>query len=299
MADLHNRVVQLESTLKAMAETASEGGSIGSAAAISQQIAEAEQKLNEKIAAARAEGEQLSGTVTALQNEIAALGSKLSALAEAELGGGATDAGPELNALSERIAKIESVLPELMGAIGKETADVKSAAAAIAFANLRAAVSEGRPYAAELDTLGALAPGIGDLGVLPAYAEKGIPTLPELTRSFAAAREDALAAVTAPPSDSFFDNLLASAQSLVTIKRIDEEPAGEGPSAALAKAKAALDKGDLAGAIEQVETLEDAPRQALSAWLGAARARLGADAIMTRLEGLLLLSMSEDSSQQP
>jgi hypothetical protein len=299
MADLHNRVVQLESTLKAMAETASEGGSIGSAAAISQQIAEAEQKLNEKIAAARAEGEQLSGTVTGLQNEIAALGSKLSALAEAELGGGATDAGPELNALSERIAKIESVLPELIGAIGKETADVKSAAAAIAFANLRAAVSEGRPYAAELDTLGALAPGIGDLGVLPAYAEKGIPTLPELTRSFAAAREDALAAVTAPPSDSFFDNLLASAQSLVTIKRIDEEPAGEGPSAAPAKAKAALDKGDLADAIKQVETLEDAPRQAFSAWLGAAHARLGADAIMTRLEGLLLLSMSGDSSQQP
>jgi hypothetical protein len=299
IVDLHNRVVQLESTLKAMAETASEGGSIGSASAISQQIAEAEQRLNEKIAAARAEGEQLSSTVAGLQSEIAALGSKLSALAEAELGGGAADAGPELNALSERIAKIESVLPELIGAIGKETADAKSAAAAIAFANLRAAVSEGRPYAAELDTLGALAPGIGDLGVLPAYAEKGIPTVPELTRSFVAAREDALAAVTAPPSDSFFDNLLASAQSLVTIKRIDEEPAGEGPSAALAKAKAALDKGDLAGAIEQVETLEDAPRQALSAWLGAAHARLGADAIMARLEGLLLLSMSEDSSRQP
>jgi hypothetical protein len=85
----------------------------------------------------------------------------------------------------------------------------------------------------------------------------------------------------------------------VTIKRIDEEPAGEGPSAALAKAKAALDKGDLADAIKQVETLEDAPRQAFSAWLGAAHARLGADAIMTRLEGLLLLSMSGDSSQQP
>jgi hypothetical protein len=299
IVDLHNRVVQLESTLKAMAETASEGGSIGSAAAISQQIAEAEQRLNEKIAAARAEGEQLSGTVSALQDQIAALGSKLSALAEAQLGGGAADAGPELNALSERIAKIESVLPELIGAIGKETADAKSAAAAIAFANLRAALSEGRPYAAELDTLGALAPGIGDLGVLPAYAEKGIPTLPELTRSFAAARDEALAAATAPPSDSFFDNLLASAQSLVTIKRIDEEPAGEGPSAAPAKAKAALDKGDLADAIKQVETLEDAPRQAFSAWLGAAHARLGADAIMTRLEGLLLLSMSGDSSQQP
>lgn len=298
LADLQNRVDQLESTLKAMAETASEGGSIGSAAAIGQQVAEAERRLNEKIAAALAEGEKLSGTVAGLQSEIAALNSKLGALAEAELGGGAA-AGPELEALSERLDEVESLLPELIGAIGKETADAKSAAAAIAFANLRAAMSEGRPYAAELDTIGALMPGLGDLGVLPAYAEKGIPTVPELARSFAAARDDALTVAAPPPSDSFLDNLLASAQSLVTIKRIEDEPAGEGPSATLAKAKAALDQGDLDGAVKEVETLAGAPREAFSAWLGNARARLGAEAVMARLEGLLLVTMSGEETQQP
>jgi hypothetical protein len=298
LMELQNRVVQLESTLKAMAETASEGGSVVSAAATAQQIAEAEHRLNEKLAAASAEGEKLSGTVADLQSEIAALNSKLGALAEAELGG-AADAGPELNALSERLAKVEAVLPELIGAIGKEAADAKSAAAAIAFANLRAALSDGRPYAAELDTLGALVPGMGDLGVLPAYAEKGIPTLPELTRSFAAARDEALTAAAPPPSDSFFTNLLASAQSLVTIKRIDEQPSGDGPSVPLARAKVALDQGDLALAIKEVETLDGAPREAFSAWLAAAHARLGADEIMTRLEGLLLVTMSGEATQQP
>ena len=73
-------------------------------------------------------------------------------------------------------------------AIGKEKTPRKAAAVAIAFANLRAAVSDGRPYAAELDTIGALAPSVGDLGVLPAYAEKGIPTVPELARAFAVAQ---------------------------------------------------------------------------------------------------------------
>ena len=299
LVELQKRVAQLESTLKAMAETASEGGSAASAAATAQQIAEAEQRLNEKLAAASAEGEKLSGTVADLQNEITELNSKLGALAEAELGGGAIDAGPELNSLSERLSKVEAVLPELIGAIGKETADAKSAAAAIAFANLRASLSDGRPYAAELDTLGALVPGIGDLGVLPAYAEKGIPTLPELTRSFAAARDEALTATAPPPSDSFLTNLLASAQSLVTVKRIDEQPSGDGPSVPLGRAKAALDQGDLAVAIKEVETLDGAPRDAFSAWLGAARARLGADEIMTRLEGFLLVTMSGEETQQP
>lgn len=302
LSALAGRVTQLETSLKTLAETAQEGGSIADAAAIGQQIAEAEQRLDAKIAAALAAGEAANAaTIKQVQSEIAELKAKFAALAEAELGTSElTDLGPGLAALTERIAKLEATLPELAGAIGKQAAGAKSAAAAIAFANLRSAVSEGRPYAAELVTIGALAPVLGDLGVLPAYAEKGIPTLPELSRSFATAEDSALAATAPAPSGSFLDNLMASAESLVKIKRIDEPATGEGPGAALARAKAALDKGDLALAVKEVETLDGAPRDAFSAWLGQARARLSADETLTRLEGLLLVSLSgDDQAPQP
>ena len=83
---------------------------------------------------------------------------------------------------------------------------------------------------------------------------------------------------TAPASSgSIVDTLMASAQSLVTIKRIDEPTTGEGPGAALARAKAALDQGDLATAVKEVETLDSAPREAFAPWLGQAHARLSAD----------------------
>lgn len=288
LSALAGRVTQLETSLKTLAETAQEGGSIADAAAIGQQIAEAEQRLDAKIAAALAAGEAANAaTIKQVQSEIAELKAKFAALAEAELGTSElTDLGPGLAALTERIAKLEATLPELAGAI--------------AFANLRSAVSEGRPYAAELVTIGALAPVLGDLGVLPAYAEKGIPTLPELSRSFATAEDSALAATAPAPSGSFLDNLMASAESLVKIKRIDEPATGEGPGAALARAKAALDKGDLALAVKEVETLDGAPRDAFSAWLGQARARLSADETLTRLEGLLLVSLSgDDQAPQP
>ena len=180
--------------------------------------------------------------------------------------------------------------------IGKENAGAKAAAAAIAFANLRAAVSDGRPYAAELDTITALAPSVGDLGVLPAYAEKGIPTVPELARSFALAKEGALVATAPASTGSIVDTLMASAQSLVTIKRIDEPTTGEGPGAALARAKAALDKGDLAAAVKEVETLDGAPREAFSAWLGQAHARLSADETLIQLESALLVSVGSNAS---
>jgi hypothetical protein len=44
-----------------------------------------------------------------------------------------------------------------------------------------------------------------------------------------------------------------------------------------------------------VETLAAPARDAVSAWLGQAHARLGAGEALTRLEGVLLVSMGGDA----
>jgi hypothetical protein len=290
VADLADRVGQLETSLKAISQSASDGGSVASAAAIAQQIAEAEQRLDAKLADALAAN---ASSLQEMQTAIAELKAKIGALAELGTGDGAA-AGPALAALTERLARLEAALPELAAAIGKENNGAKSAAAAIAFANLRAAVSDGRPYAAELDTIGALVPSVGDLGVLPAYAEKGIPTVPDLARSFVVAKEGAQVATAPASSGSLVDTLMASAQSLVTIKRLDEPTTGQGPGAALARAKATLDQGDLAAAVKEVETLDGASREAFAAWLGQAHARLSADETLIQLESTLLVSVGSN-----
>jgi hypothetical protein len=299
--ELADRVGQLDASLAGLAKAAEEGGSVPAAAATAQQIEEAERRLDIKLADALAKGEAANRTaIEEVAKAVAELRAKLGALAEAKFGTGDASASPELAAFTERLAKLEAMLPELAGAIDKEAAGAKSAALAIAFANLRAAVSDGRPYAAELDTIGTLAPALGDLGVLPGYAEKGIPTLLDLTRSFVPARDEALAAPAPEGEASLVGSLMASAESMVKIRRIDETPAGEGAEAALARAKSALDKGDLASAVKEVETLDDKARHAFSGWLGDARARLAAGETLTRLEGALLISMGgEAEATQP
>jgi len=297
LSELEDRVAQLQTSLKALAKTADEGGSVAAAAAVGQQITEAEQRLDAKIADALAKGEAANrSAIEDMQKAIAELKAKLGALAEAELGSGdGTAPQPELAQLIARVAKLETVVPELADAVDKVKVDARSAALAIAFANLRAAVSDGRPYAAELDTLSSLASSVGDLGVLPAYAEKGIPTLPDLTRSFAATRDET-APTAAPPADgSLVGSLMAGAQSLVKIKRIDETSAAEGADAALVRAGKALDHGDLAVAVKEVETLEGPAREAFSTWLDQAHARLAAGDTLTRLEGALLISVSGEA----
>jgi hypothetical protein len=295
LSSLAERITELETAMKTLADTAQEGGSVADAAALAERIAEAEKRLQAKIDAALAEADlESAAAVQALKTEIGELRAKLGALAEAELGtGAAADLAPELDSIADRLAKLEAALPGLEAAIGKEGAEAKSAALAIAFANLSAAVDAGRPYATELDTLKTLSPSAGDLGVLPAHAATGIPTLPELVRAFAPARDAALAAETPPPpaDASLLDRLLASLNGLVKIRRVDAAAPGDGTSAALARAEAQLGKGNLEGAIKEVEALDGAARAALSAWLEQARARAGVASSLKRLEGLLLVGL--------
>ncbi len=289
LSELTGRVAQMESALKALAEAAKDGGSVTDAAAVSQQVGEAEQRLQAKLDKALADTEAANAAaLQAMQAAIDELKAKIGALAEAGLGG---DESPDVTALTDRIAKLEAALPGLEGAIDKSVAGTKSAAAALAFANLRAAVADGRPYAAELATIKSFVPDPGDLAPLPAYADKGIPTVPELARSFAAGEDAALAAAAPAASGSILDRLLASAATIVKVKRVDEAATGDSPSAVLARAQALIDKGDLAGAVQQIETLQGAPRDAFAAWLADAHARLGADDVVKRLEATLLASV--------
>ncbi len=286
ISGLTDRVAQLEQAMKALADAANSGGSVTDAAAIAKQIGEAEQRIEADLDKALADAEEANAkTMQEMQASIDDLKTKVAALAEA--GGGS----PDFTALSDRVAKLEAE-------IGKGLAGAKSAAAAIAFANLRAAVAQGRPYAAELATLTSFVPEPGDLGPLPAYAAKGLPTVPELARSFAVSRDAALAAASPQPSGSFLDRLLASASSLIKIKRVDVAATGDAPSAVLARAEALLDKGDLSAAVKQVETLQGAPRDAFKTWLDDANARLAADGIMQKLEATLLATAAGGASDK-
>ena len=295
VAALADRVSQLEANLKSMAEAAKQGGSVADAAATSQQINAAEQRLDDKITAALNEAKTANdASIAGIEKDIAAIDAKLKALTNAELGSGdASQLVPEIAGLDDRIGKLESILPALANEVDKGAEDTKAATLAIAFANLRTAVNEGRPYATELATLAALSPGNGDLGPLLEYDDEGIPTIAQLKVSFEAARDAALAASAPDASASLADRLMASAESLVKVKRIDAEAEGDTPDAVLARAAAKLDQGDLAAAMKEVETLKDAPHAAFDKWLDQAKARLSAEATLQHLQSLLLVSLGD------
>ncbi len=304
---LSGRVAQLETTLKSMSEAAEEGGSVAGAAAISQQINEAEQRLGAKIgskiqseiqsvlADEKIETAVDTKAIETLKAEIAEIDAKLKALANAKLGSDeAAQLLPEITVLDERLARIESTLPALVKTVDEGSTGTKKATFAIAFANLREAVNDGRPYTSELSTLGVLSPGALDLGSLLDYEEMGIPTLPTLTASFDTLRDKAVA--DEPDGGSLVSWLLGSAGQLVKVKRVDEAAEGDTPDAVLARASAKLYKGDLAAAVTEVQMLQGPPAKIFANWLDEAKARLEARAILRRLQNILLVTLGPDEA---
>ena len=294
---LQDRVGQAEATLKTLADAAKDSGPIGDIPVITKQIADTEQRLNAKIDSELARVDDANAsTVQALQDQIADLRTRMTALAEAGLAVETEEVQPEIEALDARIAKLEAAIPGVAEIVIKETEEAKTAALAIAFGNLRVALSEGRSFDAELDTLKTLSPN-ADLGVLTAHAKTGIPTMITLARSFETAKDIALTQAPSASDGSFLGDLQARAQSLVTIRRLDEAATGDEPAAALTRAKADLSKGKLAESMKEVETLDGAPRTAFAAWLDQARTRLDAEDELKRLEGRLLVSVGGAAQQ--
>lgn len=292
LSGLTDRVTRLEDTLKSLAQAAKDGGSVSDAAALDGKIGVIEQKLQEKIDSAL-QAQQASSTkgLETLQGEVAALKAKLGALAEANLAGDSSDLAPQLTTLDQRIAKLEAALPDL------STAIAKSGAAAIAFANLRAAVAAGRPYAAELAVLRSLMPDLGDLGVLPSHAETGIPTVAELASNLQKIAAGSAAPTSAPAEASFLDSMIASAKSAVSIRRVGADTTGSERSAVLARAEADLEQGNLATAIKEIEAMPAPARDAFAGWLDDARARASASDTLTKLQSTVLASLGGASTE--
>jgi hypothetical protein len=294
---LQDRVRQAEATLKTLADAAKDSGPIADMPAITKQIADTEQGLNAKIDSELARVDDANAsTVQALQDQIADLRTRLTALAEAGLAVETEEMQPEIEGLDARIAKLEAAIPSVAEIVSKETEEAKAAALAIAFGNLRAALSEGRSFDTELDTLKTLSPD-ADLGVLAAHAKTGIATITALAQSFETAKDIALTQAPSASDGSFLGDLQARAQSLVTIRRLGEEATGDEPAAALTRAKADLSKGKLDESMKEVETLDGAPRAAFAAWLDQARTRLDAEDELKRLEGRLLVSVGGAAQQ--
>jgi hypothetical protein len=195
---------------------------------------------------------QLGSRVDALSGRIEALSGRLQT--------GLDTTKQQLDGLTNRIAAVESNA----GSVDTVTKRLNRLAK---LQEASFALAAGRP--------------IGDLPDAPEalarYSHAAPPTEAQLRLRFPLAGQAALAAKQPDSSDApFVDRVWERAQGLITIRRGDDVVVGNPAAVILGRAQAALDAGDIAGAVTAVDALKGPPALAMAGWLTDAKALLSA-----------------------
>ena len=282
LAGLRDELAQLSATVDELQQGAAGGAGSG-------QIAELEQRL---------------GRVAEASDQIAALSGKLEALAEQVAAGqersgqAATDVAAlsgQVKLLDERaetlVADVGALRSRLASAEERVTAagDAGGRAAGLTLlaAQVAAAIEQGEPYQAPLESLRALGaedPVVDEAATrLASTATAGVPTLKQLRESFERTAGEIVQSAQAPAGDGVLERAAGSLMRLVTIRPVGADAEGDHAAARVARAEARLADGDLAGAVAELEGLEGPPAEAAAPWLEQARARLAAQDALDRL----------------
>jgi hypothetical protein len=194
--------------------------------------------------------------------------------------------------LTGRIGVIEKSIAELAAAAratpAQETALIEDIAALQA---LDTALRTGGSFKAELDSvrvrLGERAAG---LAPLEPFAAAGLPNAEVLGAQFSELASTLLRG--AESNGNFFERLMTNASRLIEVRPVGE-PAGTSTGAIVARAESKLARGDLSGAIAEVESLPEPARAAAAKWLAAAKQRRDAESLVQRVVNAVLRQARE------
>jgi len=190
----------------------------------------------------------------------------------AKQGADAAALGVRLGALDGRIAAVDQQAKQTasqVGAVAERSGRVVRMQAAMA------ALESGQP----LGDIPGAPPAVARFATTPAKTEQ------ELRQSFDAAADAAEQAgqPAIMESRSFGERLIARAQQAVTVRQGDRVLVGDPLAGRIIRARAALDAGDLAGAVKALDGLAGPAQAAMADWVGQARALLEARAALSSM----------------
>ncbi|WP_309085063.1 phage tail protein [Chelativorans sp.] len=309
VGELQQQVAALQSELAQVRETGSAGTS---AEALEQALAEPRQQiaeLRDTVAALQsAPPGQAGPELQTLSQQLAELEQRVAATPQAAEAAGGGEAAQRIEELQGRVdsavqaataaqetaAATAQRLDEIVRQVtqlGEQVAQQDQQpqlALVVAASALRSAVERGAPFASELETYAALAPNAAELEPLRPYAQTGIPTeaelvseAPQVASQIAATQSDV------PPDAGFFERLMASARSAVTVRPVGEAE-GDTPGAIAARMEAAVQRSDYAQALAEFESLPADAKQTAQDFGEKLRARQAADQVLEKaLSGAL------------
>lgn len=240
--------------------------------------------------------EKVEQTVTALQREAAALKAALDGLKGSADQRWKDTAKPAdivaaLGPIATRIGALEQAVQGVVRAEADRRSNAERIVLSLELGNLKRAMERGSPYKAELDEVRRIGGGQLDLKALEQYQSQGVPTLAALAEDFGKVANAVIDVAAEQPGASVMDRMLASAKTIVRVRRTDYAPGDTSVEAVVARMEAALKAGRLADVVAQARTLPEKARAPVQAWMRKVEARQAVDAALGTIDMALKSSL--------
>lgn len=208
------------------------------------------------------------------------------------------DISATVGPVAARLAALEGSVQGVIKSEDERRANADRIVLALELGNLKRAVDRGGSYATELDQVARLAQGRLNLSVLGQYKNEGVPTLSALTTEFRSLVNPMLDADAATPDAGVVDRLLASAKSIVRVRRVNQGADDQSAEAVVARMEAALKDGRLVDVQNEAKKLSPKAQAPAQAWLAKVAARVSVDQAIAEIEDKLKTSLTAGQPDQ-
>ena len=157
----------------------------------------------------------------------------------------------------------------------------------LALSNLRGQLDAGAPFERQLDDVERLAPNVTTLRSARRFAGTGLPTDADLREAFRDAEREALRAEAGVEAEGVFARMWANIRGLFVVRDIGAVE-GEDTNAVISRARDKLTRGEVLGAVRELDALEGAAAEAFAPFVEEARAKAETRLQIRRLERAVL-----------
>lgn len=230
-------------------------------------------QLAEATTALQTNLSELEETVSSLTDRIAAL--EATPVPELPTDNATTDDVAALqSALDAQRAEIEALAERAAEAEAKAASEASKILARAALARVLTAVETGETFSPALGDLEDVTP-VDVPEPLRTAAENGVPRLSDLQSSFPDAARTALSAIRSETPEADVQGISGFLRRTLGARSVTPRE-GDDPDAVLSRAEAAVRTGDLGAALDELQGLPEAGKDAMRDWLDAAAARKNA-----------------------
>lgn len=208
------------------------------------------------------------------------------------------DVSAAIEPVTTKIASLEKSVAGVVRSEQDRNATAGNVLLSIELNNLKRAIDRGGRYASELAAVKKVGGAKLNLSVLESAQTSGVPSLPALQTEFRSLAYTIIDADAEPEGGSVVDRLLASAKSVVRVRKVAHSADDKSTEAIVGRMEADLKEGRLGDLLEESKGLNEKARSAASPWLKKIEARHEIEKAIASLEQNLKNALAGSASDK-